>query len=78
MCQVAVYLDEEKIMDSVMLVEPIPNGVRLMKLFEPPMEVTAVIRQIDLMKNKLILESITRRDEGSQNEVKDKDRHHHL
>ena len=58
MCQIAVFLDEEKIMDSVMLVEPFPNGVRLFKLFEPPMEVTAVIRQVDLMKNKLILESI--------------------
>lgn len=58
MCQVAVFLDEEKIMDSVMLVEPIPGGVRLVKLFEPPLVVTAVIRQIDLMKNKLYLESI--------------------
>ena len=36
MCQVAVYLDEEKIMDSVMLVEPIPEGVRLTNLFERP------------------------------------------
>ena len=44
MCQVAVYLDEEKIMDSVMLVEPIPEGIRLVKLFEPPLVVTAVIR----------------------------------
>jgi predicted RNA-binding protein len=78
MCQIAVYLDGEKIMDSVMLVEPIPNGVRLIKLFEPPMEVTAVIRQVDLMKNKLILESITKRDERSQNEFNDKDRNHHL
>ena len=58
MCQVAVYLDEEKIMDSVMLVESVPEGVRLVKLFEPPMMVTAVICQIDLMKNKLYLESI--------------------
>ncbi len=58
MCQVAVYLDEEKIMDDVMLVEPIPEGIRLVKLFEPPLVVTAVIRQIDLMKNKLYLESI--------------------
>lgn len=58
MCQVAVYLDEEKFMDSVMLVEPLPEGVRLVKLFEPPLVVTAVIRQIDLMKNKLYLESI--------------------
>lgn len=78
MCQIAVYLDEEKIMDSVMLVEPIPNGVRLIKLFEPPVEVAAVIRQVDLMKNKLILESITKRDERSQNEFNDKDRNHHL
>lgn len=60
MCQVAVYLDEEKIMDDVMLVEPIPEGVQLVKLFEPPLVVTAVIRQVDLMKNKLYLESISR------------------
>jgi predicted RNA-binding protein len=58
MCQVAVYLDEEKIMDSVMLVEPVDEGVRLVKLFEAPRIVPAVIRQVDLMKNKLILESI--------------------
>lgn len=58
MCQVAVYLDEKKIMDSVMLVEPIPDGVRLVKLFEPPQVFQAVIRQVDLMKNKLFLESI--------------------
>ena len=58
MCQVAVYLDDEKIMDDVMFVEPIPEGVRLIKLFEPPQEIHAVIRQIDLMKNKLFLDGI--------------------
>jgi predicted RNA-binding protein len=58
MCQVAVYLDEEKIMESVLLVEPVPEGVRLVKLFEPPLVVPAVIRQVDLMKNRLFLESI--------------------
>ena len=46
MCQVAVYLDEEKIMDSVMLVEPTTEGVRLVNMFEPPRVVAAVIRQI--------------------------------
>ena len=55
MCQVAVYLDEEKIMDSVMLVEPSTEGVRLVNMFEPPRVVAAVIRQIDLMRNKLYL-----------------------
>jgi predicted RNA-binding protein len=58
MCQVVVYLDDEKIMDSVMLVEPTPEGVRLVKMFESPHDIPAVIRQIDLMKNKLILETI--------------------
>jgi predicted RNA-binding protein len=51
-------------MDNVMLVEPVPDGVRLIKLFEPPRVIPAVIRQVDLMKNKLILESITERSES--------------
>ena len=58
MCQLAVYLDDEKIMDSVMLVDVLPEGVQLIKMFEPPRVVPAAIHQIDLMKNKLILESI--------------------
>ena len=58
MCQVAVYLDNKKIMDDVMLVEPIPEGIRLVKLFEPPRVIPAIIRQVDLMKNKVFLESV--------------------
>ena len=58
MCQIAVYLDNEKIMDSVMLVEPTPEGVRLVKMFEQPRVVSATIRYIDLMKNKLVLETV--------------------
>ena len=58
MCQIAVYLDNEKIMDSVMLMEQLPEGIRLVRMFEPPRLVPAVIRQIDLMKNKLILETV--------------------
>lgn len=58
MCQVAVYLNDEKIMDSVMFVEPVPEGVRLIKLFEPPLVVPAAIQRIDLMKNKLFLEKV--------------------
>jgi predicted RNA-binding protein len=58
MCQVAVYLDDEKIMDDVLLVEPVPEGIRLVKLFEPPRVVPAVIRQVDLMKNKVFLDTV--------------------
>ena len=57
MCQVAVYLDDEKIMDAVRLVEPLPDGVRLIKMFEEPLVIPASIRQIDLMKNKVFLET---------------------
>jgi len=65
MCQIAVYLDDEKIMDSVMFVEPLPEGIRLVKMFEEPRVVPAAIRQIDLMKNKLILESV-KQEEGHE------------
>jgi predicted RNA-binding protein len=66
MCQVAVYLDDEKIMDSVMLVEPTSEGVRLTKLFEEPRVILASIRQIVLMKNKLILEVITKEEKKDE------------
>lgn len=58
MCQIAVYLANEKIMDSVMLVEPTPEGIRLVKMFEQPRVVSATIRHIDLMKNKIVLETV--------------------
>lgn len=65
MCQLAVYLDDEKIMDSVMLVEPTPGGVRLTRLFEEPVMVPAAIKQVDLMKNQLILEKV---DDGEKSD----------
>ncbi len=58
MCQATVYLDEKEIMKDVLLVEPLPEGVRLVTFFEPPRIVPAVIRQIDLMKHRVVLESL--------------------
>jgi predicted RNA-binding protein len=57
MCQASVYLDGEKIMEDVLMVEPVAEGVRLVKLFEPMQVVPALIRKIDLMKHQIILES---------------------
>ncbi|MEJ2708261.1 MAG: CooT family nickel-binding protein [Anaerolineales bacterium] len=57
MCQATVYLDGEVIMEDVWMVEPVPEGVRLIALFEPVQVVPAAIRQIDLIKHKVILES---------------------
>jgi hypothetical protein len=44
------------------MVELIPEGVRLIALFEPVQIVPAAIRQIDLIKHRVILESL----EGSE------------
>lgn len=57
MCQATVYLNGEEIMKDVLLVEPTPEGVMLVTLFEPPRVVPAIIRKIDLMKHQVILES---------------------
>jgi hypothetical protein len=38
--------------------DPTPEGVRLIALFEPVQVVPAAIRQIDLMKYRIFLESL--------------------
>jgi predicted RNA-binding protein len=58
MCQATVYLDGKEIMRDVMLVEPVPEGIRLVALFEPVQVIPAAIRQIDLIKHRVILESL--------------------
>ena len=59
MCQAVVYLNEKEIMREVVRVEPLPEGVRLTTFFEPPRMVPAVIREIDLLKHRVVLESLT-------------------
>ena len=56
MCQAVVYLNDEEIMCDVIRVEPLPEGVRLTTFFEPPRIVPAVIREIDLLKHRVMLE----------------------
>jgi predicted RNA-binding protein len=58
MCQATVYLDGKEIMRDVMLVEPVPEGIRLVALFEPVQVIPAALRLIDLMKHQVILESL--------------------
>lgn len=57
MCQAVVYLDGQKIMEDVMIVEPTAEGVRLVKLFEPMQLIRAHIQRIDLMKHQVLLET---------------------
>ena len=58
MCQATVYLDGKEIMRDVLRVEPLPEGVRLSTFFEEPRTVRAAIQEIDLIKHRVILESL--------------------
>jgi predicted RNA-binding protein len=58
MCQATVYLNGQEIMRDVVRVEPVPEGVRLSTFFDSPRVVPAVIREIDLLKHRVILEPL--------------------
>jgi predicted RNA-binding protein len=66
MCQATVYLNGEVIVEDVWMVEPVAEGIRLIALFEPVQVVPAAIRQIDLIKHKVILESLQEDQESHQ------------
>jgi len=66
MCQATVYLNGNEIMKDVLLVEPVPEGIRLVTFFEPQRIVRAKIRMIDLMKHKVILESTFETEESDE------------
>jgi len=48
------------------MVEPVAEGIRLIALFEPVQVAPAAIRQIDLIKHKVILESLQEDQESCQ------------
>jgi predicted RNA-binding protein len=58
MCQAVVYLEEKEIMRDVLRVETLSEGVRLTTFFEPPLVVPATIREIDLLKHRVLLEPL--------------------
>jgi predicted RNA-binding protein len=58
MCQATVYLDEEKIMEDVIWVEPTEDGVLLRTFFKEPRVVKGVIKGVDLLKHRVLLASI--------------------
>jgi predicted RNA-binding protein len=63
MCQAVVYLDEKEIMRDVLRVELLPEGVRLTTFFEPPRLVRATIREIDLLKHRVLLEPLAEKEQ---------------
>ena len=55
MCQVALYLDDEKIMDDVIWFEPDGDGFLSQTFFEEPVHVKGSLRGIDLKRNRILL-----------------------
>ena len=45
MCQVTAYLNGEEIIKNVLLVESVPEGMRLATLFEPQRIIPTAIRK---------------------------------
>ena len=62
MCQATVYMDGREIMRDVLRVEPTPDGVRLYAFFEEPRIVPGVIKEIDLIKHRVMLASSGRKE----------------
>lgn len=58
MCQATVFLDGDKILEDVIQVRPTEEGVELSTLFEEPRTVKASIRDIDLLKHTVHLNSL--------------------
>jgi predicted RNA-binding protein len=57
MCQAAVYLDGEKVMEDVVWLEPTEEGVLVRAFFEEPREIKGRIEGIDLLKHHILLKS---------------------
>ena len=66
MCQATVYLDEEKVMEDVIWLEPTPDGVLLRTFFGEPTEVKGTLRGIDLLKHRVLLTSTGQAGKGSK------------
>jgi predicted RNA-binding protein len=66
MCQATVYLDGKEIMQDVTLVDILPDGIRVKSFFDTPVVVPAVIRQIDLLKHRIMMETIRKGEDSHE------------
>lgn len=57
MCQATVYLDDRKIAEDVIWLEPTQDGVLLKTFFGEPQQVKATLKGIDLLKHRVLLAS---------------------
>jgi len=60
MCQASVYLDDVKIIEDVIWLEPTEQGFLLRTFFEEPIEIKGTLQGIDLLKYRVLLTSSAR------------------
>ena len=63
MCQATAYLNSEEIIKNVLLVEFVPEDIRLTTLFEPQRIIPTAIRKIDLIEHHVIVDSLEEADD---------------
>jgi predicted RNA-binding protein len=66
MCQASVYLDQEKVMEDAIWLEPTPDGVLVRTFFEGPQVIKGVLQGIDLLKHRVLLSSQQRAPEHKE------------
>lgn len=65
MCQATVYLGEEVVAEDVVWLQPAEGGVQVTTFFEEPQVVHGVIKGIDFLKHRVLLEQVGE-DEGER------------
>jgi len=65
MCQATAYLDQDKLMEDVIWLEPTADGFRMRTFFGEPLQVKAKLEGIDLLKHRILLTSTDSSEKGT-------------
>jgi predicted RNA-binding protein len=57
MCQATIYLNDEKVMEDVIWLEPTDDGILVRTFFDEPQIIEGVLKGIDLLKHRVLLTS---------------------
>jgi len=55
MCQAAIYLNDEKVMEDVIWMEPTEDGILVHTFFDEPQVIKGKLQAIDLLKHRVLL-----------------------
>jgi len=58
MCQAAIYLNDKKIMEDVIWLEPAEEGILARAFFDEPRLIKGFITGIDLLKHRVLMVSV--------------------